>query len=71
MKPSTGVSQVSIATKMLKASWICIGSPAMGLLYRADEERPAVLQIGDERHAQDADGELPYPSCARLRERHL
>src|SRR5262249_56853133 len=40
--------------------------PAMRLVDRVDEERPTVLQVGDQNHAGDAAEEL-YPACARRR----
>jgi hypothetical protein len=54
------VSQVSAAMKMLNATWIS----AMLLVQRVDEQRPAVLQVGDQHHAEDAEPELDPPAVA-------
>jgi hypothetical protein len=40
--------------------------PTVRLVHRLDKQRPAVLEIGDHHHAEDAEGEL-RPTVDRSR----
>jgi hypothetical protein len=40
-------------------------------VHRSDEQRPRVLQIGDERHAHQADNELPPTTAPKHASRGL
>ncbi|MGY4435870.1 hypothetical protein ACVWWO_008347 [Bradyrhizobium sp. F1.13.1] len=45
-------------------------SPMVRVIDRIDEQRPAVLQVGDHRHADDAHDQLePTETCAKRRGR--
>ena len=62
----TGSSQVSARTKMVKATWIAGRPQPWAACDRQDEQGPAILQVGDHHHADDAETELS-PALARGR----
>ena len=57
-QPSMGTSQVSVTTKIVNATWMAVQSPVVLGIHGTDEQRPAVLQVGDHRHADDANDQL-------------
>ena len=67
IQPSIGVSQVSRAMKMLNAIWMSAIAQPCALLHRVDEQGPAVLQVGDQDHADDADHQLQPSVASRCR----
>jgi hypothetical protein len=48
-------------TKIEKATWIARARPAVAVMDRLHEQRPAVLQVGDHHHAGDAHPQLQPP----------